>query len=45
MKRIYLLAYITILCCLLSASESAAWPDAVYSGAAERPFACTSLEQ
>lgn len=40
MKRIYLLAYIT-----LSASESAAWPDAVYSGAAERPFACTSLEQ
>gem|GEM_PF-5287956 len=43
MKRIYLLAYITILS--LSASESAAWPDAVYSGAAERPFACTSLEQ
>ena len=44
MKRIYLLAYITIVLSL-SASESAAWPDAVYSGAAERPFACTSLEQ
>ena len=37
MKRIYLLAYITYIVLSLSASESAAWPRCLYSGAANDP--------